>query len=86
MWWLLKLLFVGPPSKLVQASLRRQLEDLREDVARWEQKQAQLRGDLLTQTRRITRLETELPDNEDEDNDEETAFNKLLEEKRRQRG
>lgn len=86
MWWLLKLLFVGPPSKLVHASLRRQLEDLREDVARWEQKQAVLAGQLLTQTRRITRLQTEMESDDDDDGDDETEFQKLLEEKRRARG
>lgn len=86
MWWLLKLLLVGPPSKTVETSIRRQLEDLREDVARWEQKQATLTGNLLTQTRRITRLEQELGDEDDDEPDEESAFNKLLEEKRRSRG
>jgi len=85
-WWLIKLLLVGPPSKTVEASIRRQLEDLREDVSRWEQKQAALTGNLLTQTRRITRLESEIGDEDDDETEEDTAFNKLLEEKRRQRG
>lgn len=86
MWWLLKLLFVGPPSKLVQASLRRQLEDLRDDVSRWEQKQAGLAGQLLTQTRRITRLQQELDGDDEPPDDDDGEFQKLLEEKRRARG
>lgn len=86
MWWLLKLLFVGPPAKTVEISLRRQLEDLRDDVARWEQKQAALRGELLTQTRRITRLAAELEDPDEEEDEPDAEFTKLLEEKRRARG
>ncbi len=85
MWWLLKMLFVGPPSKVVETSIRRQLADLREDVSTWEQKQATLKGMLLTQTRRITKLEQEF-NVDDEDIDGDSEFNKLLEEKRRSRG
>jgi predicted nucleic acid-binding Zn-ribbon protein len=85
-WWLLKLLLVGPPSKGVETSLRRQLEDLREDVSRWEQKQATLAGQLLTQTRRVTRLESEIIDPDGEEDETETEFQKLLNEKRGTRG
>jgi septal ring factor EnvC (AmiA/AmiB activator) len=85
-WWLLKLLLVGPPSKGVETSLRRQLEDLREDVSRWEQRQAALAGQLLTQTRRVTRLERELIEPDEDEDESETEFQKLLNEKRGARG
>lgn len=71
MWYLLRLLFVGPPSKTVEAPLRRRLNDLEADVEQLQSHRESQRGQILTLQRRAARLERELWDEDYEDEDEE---------------
>lgn len=83
MWYLLKLLFVGPPSKTVEAPLRRRLNDLEADIEQLQSDRESKRGQILTLQRRVSRLERELFDDVD---DEESEFEDMLEQKRVTRG
>lgn len=67
MWYLLKLLFIGPPSKTVEAPLRRRLNDLEADIEQLQTDRESKRGQILTLQRRIRRIELDLWDDESED-------------------
>lgn len=84
MWYLLKLLFIGPPSKTVEAPLRRRLNDLEADIEQLQTDRESKRGQILTLQRRIRKLELELF--QEEDYEEEDEFTELLEKKREARG
>lgn len=71
MWYLLKLLFLGPPSRAVEAPLRRQVNELSLTIEALESARESHRGQILSMQRRIGKLERELYDDEEFDEEDE---------------
>lgn len=83
-WYLLKLLFVGPPSRVVEAPLRRRLNELESDIEQLQSDRESKRGQILTLQRRVRRIELDLWDDADEaDEDDGDGVDELLEARRK---
>lgn len=79
MWWLLKRIFVGPPSATVEIPLRRRMNALEADVEQLQSNDESRKGQVLTLQRRVGKLERYAWDDEDEGDE----FEDMLEEKRK---